>query len=85
MVVYPAYSADAAPSDFFLFGYLKGEMAGFSANSPAGILSEIRWIFQETSKETLMAVYDEWITRFEWITKHKREYYHTEGKESSML
>jgi hypothetical protein len=45
--VHPAHSPDAVPSDFFLFGYLKGEMAGFTANSPAGILSEIRRIFQE--------------------------------------
>jgi hypothetical protein len=36
-----------------LFGYLKGEMVGFILNSPADILSEIRRIFQEISKETL--------------------------------
>jgi hypothetical protein len=57
--VHPAYSRDAAPSDFFLFGYLKGEMAGFTANSLSDILSEIRRIFHEISKETLVAVYDE--------------------------
>jgi hypothetical protein len=51
-------------------------MAGFTANSPADILSEIRRIFQEIPKETLIAVYDEWITRLEWITEHKGEYYH---------
>jgi hypothetical protein len=38
----PAYSADAAPSYIFLFDFLKGEMAGFTANSPADILSQIR-------------------------------------------
>jgi hypothetical protein len=37
--VHPAYSPDAAPSDFFLFGYLKDEMAGFTPNSPGDILS----------------------------------------------
>jgi hypothetical protein len=46
-VLHPAYSHDAAPSDFFLFGSLKGEIAGFTANSPADILSEIRRIFQK--------------------------------------
>jgi hypothetical protein len=50
--VHPAYSYDAAPSDFFLFGCLKGQMAGFTGNSPADILSAIRRIFQEISKET---------------------------------
>jgi hypothetical protein len=75
-VVHLAYSPDVAPSDFFLFGHLTGEMAGFSANSRADILSEIRRIFQEMTKETLVAVYDEWITQLEWITEHKGEYYH---------
>jgi hypothetical protein len=51
-------------------------MARVTANSPADILSEIRWIFQEIPKETLMAVYDDWITRLEWMTEHKGEYYH---------
>jgi hypothetical protein len=45
------YSPDAAPSDFFLFGCLKGKMASFTANSRADILSEIRQIFQEISKD----------------------------------
>jgi hypothetical protein len=76
--VHPAYSPDAAPSNFFLFGYLKGEMAGFTVNSLAEVLSETRRTFQEISKETLVTVYDEWITRLEWITEHKGEYYHTE-------
>jgi hypothetical protein len=54
--VHPVYFHDTALRGFFLFGYLKGEMAGFTANSPAHVLSEI---FREISKETLMAVYDE--------------------------
>jgi hypothetical protein len=44
-VIHPAHSPGAAASDFFLFGYLECEMAGITANSPADILSEIRWIF----------------------------------------
>jgi hypothetical protein len=51
----------------------------------ANILSEIRWFFQEISKQTFVAVYDEWITRVEWITERKGEYYHTEQKKSSTL
>jgi hypothetical protein len=64
-VAYPAYSPEAASSDFFLFGYLKGVRADFTANSPADILSEIHRIFQEISKKTPVAVYDEWITWLE--------------------
>jgi hypothetical protein len=77
-VVHPAYSPNAASSDFFLFGYTKGEMAGLTANSLANILSEIGRIFQEISKKTLLAVYDKWIARLKWITEHEGEYYHTE-------
>jgi hypothetical protein len=57
---------------------MKGEMVSFTANSPTDILSAIGRIFQEISKETLVIVYDEWITRLEWMTEHKGECYHTE-------
>jgi predicted DNA-binding ArsR family transcriptional regulator len=60
-------------------------MAGFTANSPADILSEMRRVFQEISKEILLAVYDEWITRPEWVTEHKGEYYHRESRKSRMF
>jgi hypothetical protein len=70
--VHPAYAPDAALSDFFLFGCLKGEIRGFTANAPADIFSEIRRIFREISKKTFVAVPDEWITRVECITQHKR-------------
>jgi hypothetical protein len=84
-VVNPAYLPDTAPNDFFLFGYLKGKIAGFTANSSADILFEIRRIFQAILKETLVAAYDEWITRFEWITEHNEDYYRTGEKKSSTL
>jgi hypothetical protein len=59
MVVHPGHSPDAAPNDLLLFCCLKNEMAGFTASSPIDILSEIRRIFQEISKETLLVVYGE--------------------------
>jgi hypothetical protein len=64
-VVHPTYSPDVGPSDFFLFGHLEGEMARFTANSSTDILSEVRQFFQKIIKATLVAVYDEWITRLE--------------------
>jgi hypothetical protein len=75
-VVHQAYSPEAEPADFFLFGSLRDKTAKSTANSPAGILSEIRQIFQEISKDTLVAVHDEWIIRIELIAEHKGEYYH---------
>jgi hypothetical protein len=70
--VHPACFSGAASTDFSLFASLKGEIGGFTENSSTDILSEIRWIFQEVSKETLVDAYDE------WITKHKGGYYHRE-------
>jgi hypothetical protein len=52
--VHPAYSPDAAPSDFFLFSYLKSEKTSYTTHSPADILSEIRRISQESLKEILV-------------------------------
>jgi hypothetical protein len=34
------------------------EMTGFTVNLPDDIVSEVRGIFQEISKETLVAFYD---------------------------
>jgi hypothetical protein len=70
MVAYLAYSRDSAPSDFFLFGYLKCEIAGFTASSAEDILSEIRRIFEKIPKEILTIVYNK------WITEHEGEHYH---------
>jgi hypothetical protein len=47
-VVQPAHSPDAAPSNFFWFGHLKGEMSSFTVNSLSDILSAICRIFQES-------------------------------------
>jgi hypothetical protein len=55
-------------------------MTSFRRNSLTDILSEIRRIFQEISKETSIAVYDERTTRLEWMTEHKGEYYHTQKR-----
>jgi hypothetical protein len=67
----PAYSPGGALSNFLFFGHLKGEMAGLTASSAEGIHSEIRRIFETIPKDILTAVYNEWITRLEWITKHR--------------
>jgi hypothetical protein len=69
-------------SDFFLFGYLKGEITNFTATPPADILSDIRLIVQKISKETLLVVHDESITQLEWRTENKGEYYHMEEQKS---
>jgi hypothetical protein len=76
--VHSADSPDASLSDIFLFDYLKGEMVGLTANSSTDVFSQFHRIFQETSRESLLAVYDKCLTRLEWIAEHKVERYHTE-------
>jgi hypothetical protein len=77
-VVHPVYPLDVALSDFFLFGDLKDEIVGFTTNSPAYILSEIRRTFQEILKQAFVAAHDEWIIRLGGETEPKWEYYHME-------
>jgi histone-lysine N-methyltransferase SETMAR len=74
---HPAYSPDLAPSDFFLFGYLKGAMAGRACTSENDLLSTIRAIFNEIPKETLTKVYREWMIRLSWVIQHNGQYYST--------
>lgn len=73
---HPPYSPDISPSDFYLFGYLKNKLEGEEFEDPNELLSKIIEILNSISKETLMAVFEEWIKRCEWVIKHKGDYYH---------
>ena len=60
---HPAYSPDLAPSDFFLFGYLKHKMIGKEFSS----VEELKqWIIHEFSlipRKKLIEVFQEWENR----------------------
>jgi hypothetical protein len=49
-------SPDLAPSDFFLFGYVKGKLMRYRAGTPSELLICIRVILAEILRETLNAV-----------------------------
>jgi hypothetical protein len=51
------YSADLAPSDFYLFVYVKGKLMGYRAETPSELLVRIRLIMAEIPRETLNAVF----------------------------
>jgi hypothetical protein len=59
------YSPDLAPSDFFLFGYVKGKLMGYRAETPSELLVRIRVILAEIPQETLNAVFLEWMERLQ--------------------
>jgi hypothetical protein len=59
----PAYSPDLAPSDFFLFGYLKAKLQGRQLQGRHGIILAIQEIMGEVSRDTLISVYATWQDR----------------------
>jgi transposase len=60
---HPPYSPDLAPSDVFLFGYVKRKLMGYHAERPFELLIRIRFILSEIPRETLNAVFLEWMER----------------------
>jgi hypothetical protein len=50
-----------APSDFFLFGYVKGKLIVYRAETPSELLVRIRVILAEIPPETLNSVFIEWM------------------------
>jgi hypothetical protein len=71
---HPRYSPDLAPSDFFLFGYVKGKLMGYRAETPSELLVRIRVILAEIQRETLNAVFLEWIERLQKCVQVDSEY-----------
>jgi hypothetical protein len=57
---YPVYRPDLAPSDFFLFGYLKEKLTAFHCTTRDELKSVIIIIFNEFDRETLLAVFNSW-------------------------
>jgi hypothetical protein len=55
------YSPDLAPSDLFLYGYVKGNLMGDRAETPSELLVRIRVILVEIPLETLNIVFLEWM------------------------
>jgi hypothetical protein len=68
------YSPDLAPSGFFLFGYVKGKLMGYRAKTPSKFLARIRVILAEIPRETLNAVFREWMERLQKCVQVDGEY-----------
>jgi hypothetical protein len=62
---HPPYEQDLAPSDFFLFGYVKGKLMEYRAETPSEFLVRIRVILAEIPRETSKAVFVEWMERLQ--------------------
>jgi hypothetical protein len=62
---HPPYSPDLAPWNFCLFGYVKGKLMGYRAETPSELLVRIRVVLAEIPRETLNAVLLEWMERLQ--------------------
>ena len=72
---HPAYSPDLAPSDFFLFGFIKEQLRGQSFKTEdlyKATYSNMRCISSEKIKEVLY----HWKYRCEWVYSNEGEYFH---------
>jgi hypothetical protein len=63
-----------APSDFFLYGYVKGKLMGYRAETPSEFLVRIRVILVEIPRETLNAVFLEWMEQLQKCVQVDGEY-----------
>jgi hypothetical protein len=69
-----AYSPDLAPSNFFISVYFKGKLMGYRAETPFKLLLGVRVILAEIPRETLNAVFLEWMERLQKCVQVDGEY-----------
>lgn len=73
---HPPYSPDLAPSDFFLFGYIKNKLKGHSYNDLIELYEAIIEILSKIPHKTLIKVFEEWISRCDLVSTYFGEYYY---------
>jgi hypothetical protein len=78
----PSYSPDIAPSDFFLFGYLKEKLIEYDIPDQERLKLAITHIFSVIGQETLITFFGTWIERLKWVIKHEGEYFHEKTKKN---
>ena len=71
---HPPFSPDIAPADFYLFGYIKGLLAGRSFSSIDELLSAVIGILNEISEIQLMKVFKEWEKRLNEVVMLNGDY-----------
>jgi hypothetical protein len=71
---HPLYSPDLAPSDFYLFGYVKRCLAGFSFEDADQLLAAVEGVLEAIEKVTLQAIFLEWMDRLRKCITTNGEY-----------
>lgn len=73
---HPPYSPDIAPSDFFLFGYIKEKLKGKWFESIDDLKESILEILGKIDEETRRRVFKEWLQRCENLANSDGSYLH---------
>jgi len=60
---HPPYSPDIAPSDFFLFGYVKEKLKGQKFIARDELYEAVHSILSGISEDLILRVFESWITR----------------------
>ena len=72
---HPPYSPDIAPSDFFLFGYVKEKLKGHVFNDINDLKEKIVEIIMSISAEKRKEVFENWIKRCERVIELEGSYF----------
>jgi hypothetical protein len=65
VAAHPPHSPDLAPSDFYLFGHVKGLLRGESFETGERLLSAVEDFFRSLEKSTLSRDFIEWMRTLE--------------------
>jgi hypothetical protein len=71
---HPSYSLDLAPSDFYLFEYVKRCLAGLSVEDADQLLVAVEGVLEDIEKMTLQTVFLEWMDRLRKCIATNEEY-----------
>ena len=72
---HPPYSPDLAPSDFFLFGYIKEKCEGVEFTSPDELIEFIENIFSQISSDVFERVFLNWEERLKRYIQVNGDYF----------
>lgn len=78
MMEQPPYSPDLAPSDFWLFDYIKERLDNHT--SAESLVRQITKILRETPKKEFQKTFEKWIERMDLCIKFKGDYFEHEIK-----
>jgi transposase len=73
LATHPPYSPDLAPSDFFLFGYVKNRLQGIVFASREELLAGISQVLDDIPPEALPRVFEHWIERLQLVSQNNSD------------